>query len=260
MKHTKIKKISLQLVLVFSVTLLLSSCSSPKKIIYFQDIEGVTVNDSLLHFEPTIQVGDLLFINVSATDAEAAVPFNLFETPVIGNSLSSARPLTYLVDVDGNINFPVLGKLKVGGYTTKQLTNNLSVMLEDYVKDPIINIRLRNFKVSVVGEVNRPGTFTIENERISIIDAISLAGDLTIHGERKTILLIRETDGKKTFINLDITNKEVFNSPYFYLAQNDVLYVSPNKTIVNSSRIGPNTAIIVSSVSVLIALIAILQK
>lgn len=254
MKNKTIQNLS-----ILSFILLLASCASNKKIQYFQEVEGVTVKDTLLNFEPIIEVGDMLSINVSATDAEAALPFNLYETPMVGTSIASAKPLTYLVNIDGEINFPVLGKYKVGGFTTKQLTANLGKTLGDtYINDPIINVRLTNFKVSVVGEVKRPGSFVVTNERISILEALSLAGDLTIHGKRKNVLLIREIQGKKEFVTLDLTNKEVFNSPYYYLKQNDVVYVAPNKSKVNSSAVGANTGVIVSSVSLLIALMALI--
>ncbi|MFD1294183.1 polysaccharide biosynthesis/export family protein [Lutibacter holmesii] len=240
------------------LTILLFSCASPEKIIYFQEVEGVQVQDSLLNFEPKIQVGDILGINVSAVDGVAALPFNLYETPVLGNSISNSKPLTYLVDSDGQIQFPILGDLKVEGYTTKELKTVLTTRIGEYIKQPTINIRLTNFKVGVTGEVQKPGAYTIANGRISILDAIILAGDLTIYGNRKNVLLIREQKGKRTFINIDLTNKELFNSPYFYLAQNDVLYVEPNKTRVNNSAVGANTGVILSSVSILISLVAIL--
>lgn len=240
--------------------LLIASCASNEKIQYFQELEGVTVKDTLLNFEPIIEVGDMLLINVSATDAEAAIPFNLYETPMIaGAAFSNAKPLTYLVNIDGEINFPVLGKLKVGGFTTKQLTTNLGKILSDtYINDPIINIRLTNFKVSVIGEVTRPGSYVVSNERITIVEALSLAGDLTIHGKRKNVLLIRENQGKKEFVTLDLTNKDVFNSPYYYLKQNDVVYVAPNKPKVNSSAVGTNTGVILGSLSLLLAMIALM--
>lgn len=247
--------------LVFSIILLLSSCASSEGIVYFQDVEGVELKDSILNFEPKVQVGDLLFINVSATDAEAALPFNLYETPILMNSYSSAsRPLTYLVNSEGVINFPVLGSFEVGGLTTNELTAKLEGELTEYLNDPIINIRITNFKISVVGEVKRPGSFPIENEQVTLLEAISLAGDLSIYGIRESVMLIREVDGKKEFITLDLTNKELFNSPYYYLKQNDVIYVAPNKTKVNASVVGPNTAIILSSASLLIALLAIIIK
>lgn len=233
------------------------SCASPAKIVYFQDIEGNEVNETILNFEPTIQTGDLLLINVSAIDGEAAIPFNLYETPMIGNSVSSAKPLTYLVDADGAIQFPVIGKLIVKDSTTKELTEKLSAILETYIKDPIINIRITNFKVTVLGQVNSPGSYPVQNERISIIEAIGLAGDLEIHGKRKNVMLIREQQGKRVFVAIDLTNKALFNSPYYYLAQNDVIYVEPNKTQINASAVGPNIGIIFSSISLLLSVITI---
>jgi polysaccharide export outer membrane protein len=245
---------------IFSILILLASCASKENVVYFQDVEGVSVNDSLINFEPKIQIGDILSINVSAVDAEAALPFNLYETPIIGTYASNAKPLTYLVDSEGNINFPVIGKFKIEGLTTKETNDKLTKILEDYIKNPIINIRLTNFKVTVMGEVVKPGTYIIPNERISVLDAIGLAGDLTIYGNRKTVLLIREQDGKRMMVNMDLTNKQLFNSPYFYLSQNDVVYIEPNKTKVNSSNVGPNTTVIISSISLLITLAALLIK
>ena len=255
MKNTIKKYLAMVLLAV-----LLVNCASSEKIIYFQDVEGAKVHDTLISFEPKIQVGDLLAINVSALDAEAAIPFNLYETPMLGNTASNSKPLTYLVDADGEINFPILGALEVAGNTTKELNKKLNIILSEYLKHPIINIRITNFKIGVMGEVEKPGSYTIENERISILDAIILAGDLTIYGNRKNVLLIREQHGKKMFIKIDLTDKSLFNSPYFYLAQNDALYVEPNKTRVNNSAVGANTGVIISSLSILISLVAILIK
>lgn len=250
------KRLIIPLVM-FSVILLLNSCASPKKIVYFQDVEGVELKDSLLTFEPNIQIGDLLFINVSATDGEAALPFNLYTTPNVG-TVSNAEPLNYLVNSDGAINFPVLGALEVSGLTTKQLTEKLEDVLEEYINKPVINVRITNFKVSVLGEITKPGTFEVLNERISVIEALALAGDLTIYGQRESVLLIREVDGKKEFVTIDLTNKKLFDSPYYFLKQNDVIYITPNKTRVNGSRVGPNTSVIFSSISVLMAVIALI--
>jgi polysaccharide export outer membrane protein len=255
MEKTILKYLSL-----FSAAILLNSCASPEKIVYFQDSEGQVINDTLINFEPEIQFGDILAINVSAIEAEAAIPFNLYETPNISERFSNPKPLTYLVNIDGDIQFPVIGTLKVGGLTTKQIVDKLTKVLVDYIKNPIINIRLVNFKVSVLGEVKNPGTYIVENERISIIEAIGLAGDLTIHGKRKSVMLIREIEGKRTFVTIDLTQKALFNSPHYYLSQNDVVYVAPNKTKINASAVGTNTGVLVSSASILIALIALIIR
>ncbi len=241
---------------ILSVVLTITSCVSTKKIVYFQNGDDVIENETVVIFEPKIQVGDMLRIYVSAIDTEAATPFNLYES----SGVTSSKLLTYLVDVDGNINFPVLGKIKVAGFTNKQITNNLTQLLSSYIKDPVVNVRLINFKITVLGEVNSPGTYTVPNERISILGAIGLAGDLSIQGKRKTVIIVREEEGKRKLITLDLSSKKIFSSPYFYLAQNDVIYVEPNKAKINSSAVGANAGIIISSISTVISLIAILTR
>ncbi len=251
--------------LQFSILLLVlfvASCVSPKKITYFQDVDGIEVHDSILNYEPKIQIGDMLRINVSATDAEAAIPFNLYETPVVNNrGFSNLVPVEYIVNDSGEINFPILGEIEVIGLTTSELTEKLEKLLSDgYIKDPVINLWITNFKINVLGEVKNPGAYVIKNSRVSVLEALSLAGDLTIHGNRADVTLIRNQQGKKEFVKIDLRNKELFNSPYFYLVQNDVVYVSQNKAKVNSSAVGTHTAVIISSLSVLIALLAIVLK
>ncbi len=235
----------------------LGSCVSSEKINYFQDKdETQVINEEVVTFEPTLQVGDMLTINVSALDLESAQPFNLFESQTVANQI----PLTYIVNADGEINFPVLGKIKVAQLNTKELTNQITDRLGPYLKNPIVNIRITNFKVSVLGEVRNPGSYTVPNERITVVEALALAGDLTIYGNRQNITLVREKDGKRVFESIDLTDKKLFDSPYFYLAQNDAIYVSSNKTRVNSSGVGPNTSVIISAVSILITLVAILVR
>jgi len=249
-------KLAALIVLIIS----LGSCVSKKEMVYLQDAEGINALEAIVKVEPKIQQNDILSINVSAMDGEAALPFNLYETPVVGNTMSNVKPLTYLVNSDGDINFPVLGKIKAEGFTTKEITGHLTEALAVYIKNPIVNIRLTNFKVTVLGEVKAPGTYPVPNERISILEAIGLAGDLTIQGKRTTVVLIREQNGKRTFVDIDLTSKEILNSPYFYLAQNDVLIVEPNKSKINSSAVGANTGIILTSISFLISIVAILIR
>jgi len=253
------KQISPALFILFSVLTLVNSCAPKKNIQYFQDTKNQVLKSSPPSFSATIQSGDLLFINVTAINAETVIPFNLFETPIINNS-GNSKPMSYLVNDDGYINFPVLGALKVVGLTSKQLVEKLEVDLKEYIKNPTINIRFANFRVSVLGEVTHPGTFRVTNERISIVEAIALAGDLTIYGQRTNVLLVRIENGEKVFIPIDLTNKALFNSPYYNLKQNDIIYISPNKTRVNASTIGPNTSVIISSASLLITLLALIIK
>jgi polysaccharide export outer membrane protein len=243
-------------VLLLSILLGATSCVSKKEMVYFQDVEGMQLKETLLNFEPKIQAGDVLSINVSAQEAEASASFNLYETA----SPTNPKPLTHLVNSAGEINFPVLGTIQVKGFTTKELTEELTKKISEYIVKPIVNIRLTNFKITVMGEVKAPGTYPVPNERITIIEALGLAGDLNIQGKRNTVMLIREQEGERTFTNIDLTNKKLFNSPYYYLAQNDVLYVEPNKTKINSSAVGTNTSVIISSVSILITLLALLVR
>ncbi|WP_179950082.1 polysaccharide biosynthesis/export family protein [Lutibacter citreus] len=244
-----------------SLVVLFASCASPKKVTYFQGVSELEGFEEIINFEPKLQIGDILSIHVSAIEGETALAFNLYESPVIEGASGMAKPINYLVDAEGFINFPVLGSLQVAGLTTMQLRTKLSDILKaSYITEPLVNIRLINFKVTVLGEVNKPGSYTSTNERISILDAIGLAGDLSIYGKRNDITLIREQNKKRQYIRLDLTDKELFKSPYFYMSQNDVLYIAPNKAKSNSSAVSSNAGVILSSISILITILAILIK
>jgi polysaccharide export outer membrane protein len=258
LKHTY--KILLGVILVT----LLNSCASRESIVYFQDemISG-EIQQNTTNFQIRFKPDDLLTIDVSALDPDAARPFNL---PAVSynNSVISARGdlkmQTYLIDSEGHIEFPVLGTLKLGGLTRSEANIMLKEKLTEYIKNPIVNIRLANFTVTVLGEVNRPGTYNIQDERVSVSEALGLAGDLTIYGKRNNVFLIREVDGKKRFAKLDLTSINIVNSPYYYLTQNDVLYVEPNKAKVRSSSYNQNNAIIISAVGTLATIVAILIR
>lgn len=253
--YLHMKKIHLKLIALLIFVMSISSCASKKEILYFQDVD-LTIKDTISSFEPKIQKGDLVLINISATNAKAAIPFNLYDVPPGDQVSASGKPLAYLVDNEGNVNIPVLGEINIEGLSTIELKRMLINKLENYITDPVINIRLENFRVSVLGEVNIPGAYEVPNERMSIIEAISLAGDLTIYGERESILLIRTENETKQYVTLDITNKDILESPYYYLKQNDIIYVKPNKTRVNASAVGGNTSIIISSISLLLTIVA----
>ena len=245
---------------VFALWIFVSSCVTSKEIIYFQDepvskSNQMDVVNSAIVYKPN----DLLFISVGG-DKDAVAPFNLpaisYSTTEIDANGQLKMP-TYLVDTDGNIEYPVLGTIKLADLTRMQATALLKNKLAEYVKDPIVNIRLINFTVTVLGEVNAPGTFTIEDERISLTEALGLAGDMTIHGKRENVLLIRENDGKKQFTQFDLTSINVVNSPNYYLQQNDVLYVQQNKAKVRSASYNQNNGIIISAVGTLATILAI---
>ncbi len=235
---------------VVLLTALVTSCGSKKDVVYFQnssDFETLVDRNS---FTPKFKVDDLVSIYVSTLDNEASVPFNLFR----GVSEGGITPeqVDYLIDKNGEIDFPVIGKLKIAGLSPDELRVLLRQELADYLKDPIINIRLRNFSVTVLGEVKNPGTFPVVGERITILEALGYAGDLTIKGERDNVMVIRDFDGTKVYSRIDLTKKEALNSPVFYLTQNDVVYVEPNKSAITSSALDNRATIAVSIASVLI--------
>ena len=252
------------LLFIISVSIL-TSCVSRKDIVYFQDIEKLSQNSEMIQPSLTLKPNDLLSITVSAADLESVRPFNVVveSRPVeAGSSLfvNNTQQLGYLVDSSGDIHFPVLGAIKVQGLTPKELNDKLTQLLTTYIKDPIVNIRLLNFTVSILGEVTRPGTYPISGERISITEAVGMAGDLTIFGRRDNVLVIRETDGKKTYAYLDFRSADLLNSEYYYLKQNDVVYVEPNKAQRQSSSFNRNSTVYISVASLLISVLVLIFR
>ncbi|WP_045475144.1 polysaccharide biosynthesis/export family protein [Winogradskyella sp. PG-2] len=254
MKEIKISELRDWFIIL--ITILLTGCASSNKINYFKKNDKLVLKEDITNFQPTIQYADMLNINISSIEPELAAPYNSYE--IQENRL--VRQIPYIVTADGDINFPVLGRIMVVGLTTREVTDKLYQMLSKYLNNPSVSVQLVNFKISVLGEVRSPGSYTILNERITILEAIALAGDLTIYGKRKPVTLIREQNGKREFIHIDLTDKALFNSPYYYLSQNDILYIEANKTRVNSSKVGPNTTILISTLSILISLAAILTN
>ena len=240
------KKVSF-LYFIFSV-LLFTSCVSKKKVIYFQEIDTASTENKS-NYEPVIKTDDVLYINVTTSNPIASEPFNIGKTEggTVTNVMQMERS-TYLVDNAGNIQFPVLGTLKVSGLNKNQVREMLYAKISEYANDPVINLRIINYKVSVLGEVANPGSYTISSDRITIPEALALAGDMTLFGRRENVLLIRETEGVKTTVRINMTDPNVLNSPYYYLTQNDVLYVEPNKRKIDSTAIGPN---ILAGISIL---------
>ena len=251
--------------LLIICVVVLSSCASRQEIVYFQD-EPVTEEIKSLNqnFEIRFKPDDLLTIDVSASDPEVAAPFNLpavsYNTRSIIQANGTLKMQTYLIDSNGNIEFPILGTIKLGGLTRSEANKTMKDLLLEHIKDPIVNIRLANFTITVLGEVNNPGTFTVLDERISLTEALGLAGDLTIYGKRDNVFLIREVDGQKRYAKFDLTSINVVNSPNYYLTQNDVIYVEPNNAKVRQSSYNQNNTVLISAVSTLATIIAILIK
>lgn len=219
----------------FVLALFACSCSSSKNINYFPEIRDQVIANKSPAPEPQIQINDLLSIIVSSSSAEASAIFNApnESSSIMSSAATSINTLTvgYLVNQNGDILFPVLGQIHVLGLTKFQLSTLLTekILVKKLLIDPIVTIRYLNFKVSVMGEVSRPGVFTTPTEKLSILEALSFAGDITIYGERNDVLLIRENDkGEKIVKHLDLTNQDILSSPYFYLKSNDVLIVSSN--------------------------------
>ncbi|WP_179347769.1 polysaccharide biosynthesis/export family protein [Winogradskyella pacifica] len=249
------------LLILMLVIVTITSCASRKNIAYFQD---EILQEGELISEPTqlrYKTDDILTINVSAFVQETVAPFNLTVAPNNSKNLTgiqgSLQLQTYLVDYNGNIDFPVLGTIKISGLTRTELTKMLTERISEYANDPIVNVRLSNFTVTILGEVSTPGMYTIQDEKITLIEALGLANDLTIFGKRKNILLIREVDGKKKFANIDLTSIKTINSPLYYLQQNDVIYVEPNKARIRSSTYNQNNSVLISAIGTLTTILAV---
>jgi polysaccharide export outer membrane protein len=189
--------------------------------------------------EIIIQPQDMLFIVVSSKEPELATPFNLPMVSYQGaGEYSQQRLLGYIVDKKGNIDFPILGILHVGGLTRDQLTQFIKekIIAEGYIKDPVVTIQYMNFRIIVNGEVVRPGTYEIKNDHITLLEALSMAGDLTIYGRRDNVKVIREKHGERKVYEVDLRTANIFDSPAYYLQQNDIIYVTPNKYRSNQTN------------------------
>ena len=245
-------------ILSISVLLLLGSCATAKRenVVYFQDtgdFESIVDNNrSVTRFKND----DLIDIHVSSLNPEASIPFNLFRgQPGMGGQ---PEQVDYLVDQAGEIDFPVIGKIKVAGLSPDELRTLLRERLSEYLKDPIINIRLVNYTVTVLGQVNSPGTYPVNGEQITILEALGLAGDLSLRAVRQNVLVIRDFNGTKVYNRIDLTSKDMTKSPVYYLTQNDVVYVEPNKAGIKATTIDQRTSIAVSLFSLLVTTAVIL--
>jgi len=236
-------------ILTLAFVMMFASCASKKDIVYFQ---GQNTSDAVFeNAVPKIQVNDMIIVNISSTNTKAAEAFGQGARSAVGNPM--AAPNVYTVNDDGTIALPFVGKLKIAGLTRTQASDLIKEQLKDYILDAGVNVSYANFKISVIGEVSSPGTFTLPTERVTIVEALALAGDLTIQGKRKNIMVIRETPAGKQTYEVDITSKEVFDSPVYYLAQNDVVYVEPNGVKIQSSVV--NYTVFFSVVGLLLSII-----
>ena len=240
---------------------LLSSCVSRKNMVYFQEVEQLQqgmerAQENNLEIKPD----DVLTIRVSAAEQQAATPFNLTKTVGAQGLRGDVELETYLVSDQGTIEFPVLGTIEVEGMTNIELSAQIKDMLGEYVDDPIVNVRIMNFHISVLGEVNNPGRFEIEDDHITLSEALGLAGDLTIFGKRTNILVLSNESGVKTYNYLDLTNAQVVESPYYNLRQNDVIYVEPRASKRQTAGSLGVAATYLSIASVIASLVVLITK
>ena len=261
------KKINSFIVLAV-MAMMFASCGSTKNIAYFQNSDSIYYDKSRMLYDAHIMPKDQLTITVSTTNQEAAVPFNLtVPTPyTMGQRYTASQPMlqSYLVDNDGYINFPIIGSIKVGGLTKSEAERMILNKIRPYMSEtenPIVTVRMSSYSVSVLGEVNHPGSFQVSREKITILEALAQAGDLTIYGVRNKVKLIREdATGKKEIYTLNLNDANIINSPYYYLQQNDVVYVEPNKVKAQNSSVGSMTTLWFSATSIVISLASLLYN
>lgn len=252
----------------FLIFVILMSCKTQRPDInYMKNIEEVALTASRENSKTTIQPGDQLVIMISAKDMDVVKPFNQnyssgqtvqyslpsSNTPVASQTMISGP--TYIVDSNGFIDFPIIGKVATTTKTVEDFKQSLKNQLTRYIKDPIVNIRNTNFKVVVLGEVQKPGTYQIPDADATVLSALGLAGDLTIYGVRNNVLIVRNNNGETTKQIVDLTDANFMNSPYFHLKQNDVIYVSANEAKQKASRFDPNTGTYLTAASILASVI-----
>ncbi len=256
------KRVGLGVAAAALAVLMSASCTSYRDIVYFQDIDDVSLSQIDTEYEAVIKKDDRLTIVVSGPDKTVTAPYNLTLNEMSGtgggySSNPEQSTLSYLVDVNGNIEFPILGKIHVEGMTRSQLTDYLTAEIGKDVQNPIVYVSFRNYKITVLGEVRSPGTFTFDSEKINILQAIGKAGDLSLTAERDGILLIREVDGVQTHHKIDLKDSHLLDSPYFYLQQNDVIVVPPSPTRVMTATTATGIwSVVLSSITTTIAIIA----
>ena len=257
---------------VLLITALMSSCISNKQLIVFKTVTAETaeeINKTMKpQPEPRVKINDALIITVSALDPEAVIPYNLptvsYESPTSSTVPTTSSFQYYTVDEQGYIDFPILGKLYVVGLRQSEVISLIEGKLQGQVVNPIVTMRFLNARVTVLGEVNSPGTYTLNNGRMTLLEALGVAGDLTQYANRSNVLITRENNGKVEFARLDLRSEEVFTSPYFYLQQNDVVYVEPNQARSTSNQsIGlwlSMVGTVASAATVVVSVLSINQK
>ncbi len=246
---------------IIVLTLSFVSCVSPSKVVYLNnlaDSASAALHKARTNFDNPIQKNDLLSISVGGVNYEDLSVLNSGSGIIPGATAGAAasKSIGYLVEADGKIQFPFLGRIQAAGLTRLELEDTLTSKLKDYTKDPVVNVKFLNYSYSVLGEVTHPGKFEMDNERTTVLEALGSAGDLTVFGKRDNILVIREVNGERKFGRINLLSKDVFQSPYYYLKANDVIYVEPVRTrFFSRSGITQYISIIAAGVTLLLTLL-----
>lgn len=250
-----------KIVLFFFSIILITSCTTKKDIVYFQDIKNKQ-QSQVQYVVPKIQINDILNVNVSALNPEAVAPFNQ-QLDNLGNQLDANMKLRgYLVSAEGNIVFPIVGKIKLAGTTPEEAEDIIKNILvsKGLLVEPVISVRLLNGKITILGDISKPGTYPYSEQNITLLQALGYASDLSISGIRKDILVIREENGTRTYGHIDMTKTDWFDSPYYYIKQNDVIYVYPNGPKIKSAGYLTNLSTVLSVVASSITLILLITR
>ncbi|MFK5981657.1 MAG: polysaccharide biosynthesis/export family protein [Flavobacteriaceae bacterium] len=245
--------------LLLTLALFIISCASKKDILYFQDSEVLDLAKINQDFDPIIETNDILHINISSINEEVLRPF-LKTQQITQNNNQNPGLDGYLVNLDGTISFPVIGDVKVAGHTRDYTEDLLKEKISLYVKDVVVDVRIMNFEVTVLGEVKTPGVYNIKDERVTLPEALALAGDLTVDGKRSTVTVIREQNGVRKVSKIDLTNTEFFNSEFYFLKQNDLVYVEPSTKGVKKSGFIPDIPALLSLFTVILTTVILLTN
>lgn len=242
----------------FLLTFLLVSCATKKDIVY--SLTEIKDANNIKFSELIIQKGDILDIKLSSINPESALIFQNSPSQLQNQQADILKLQGYLVNGLGEISYPVIGNIKADGLTTSQLSENIQEQIKVYVKDAVVRTRLLNYKVSVLGEVSRPGTFTFLEEQITLPQVIGTAGDLTINGDRSNVILVRKKGDELKTYAIDLTKGELINPEYFYLQQNDLVYIPPNTARVKSAGLIGNVGTLVSVLSLMVSLTILITR
>ena len=246
-------------IMVVTMILMMVGCGSSKEVAYWQNIDSISLAASKGLYDAKIMPKDELTILVQTTDPLTSEPFNLRST---GQTSSKNQITGYLVDNDGMIHFPIVGKIHVAGLTKTECEDLIKSKIQPYLartENPLVSVRTSSYRITVIGEVNRPGVIPVATEKISLIEALAEAGDMTIYGKRDNVLLVREDkSGEKHKVRLNMNDANIINSPYYYLQQNDIIYVEPHKVKARNTFFGSNTSIFYSVIGITTSLVSLL--